>query len=112
MLRSARDFEAFRSGSRSKAHPLLIVRWRANELGHPRFGISTGRKLGGAVVRNRTRRRLREALRASERRPSGGVDVLVVARPDAAAAAFSELRSVVDRLLGRIERDEGSERGR
>ncbi len=109
MLRSAKDFAALQRDSRSRAHPLLILRWRPNQVGHPRIGFSTGRKLGGAVVRNRVKRRIREAMRASDRRPQGAWDILVVCRPDSAAASYSQLSTALDRLLGRMRRDEGSE---
>ena len=55
------------------------------------FGISTGKRLGGAVVRNRVRRRIRETLRGMDR-TADGWDVLVVARPASATATYTELR--------------------
>ncbi len=112
MLRSARDFGALQRDSKSRAHPLLILRWRRNELGHLRLGLSTGRRLGGAVVRNRVRRRLREAMRAAERRPPGGYDILLVCRPQSATATYAQLTEALDRLLQRMYRDQGGQRTR
>lgn len=109
MLRSRKDFEALQGSGQSRAHPLLILRWRRNEVGRPRFGLSTGRRVGGAVVRNLVRRRLREALRASERRPHGGWDILVVARPQSATASHAELERALDRLLRRMDSEMGKE---
>ncbi len=109
MLRAAGDFDALQAANRSRAHPLLVIRWRRNDIGRTRFGLSTGRRLGGAVVRNRVRRRLREALRASDHRPNGGWDILIVCRPQSATAGYTELRAALDKLLQRMDRDEGSE---
>jgi ribonuclease P protein component len=99
MLRSPRDFAAMQASSASRAHPLLIVRTRRNGLEVTRYGLSTGRKLGGAVERNRVRRRLREVLRMVSPRVSTGWDVLVVARPASAAASYDELARAAERLL-------------
>lgn len=61
-----------------------------NELGHPRFGFAVSRKVGNAVVRNKVKRRLREVFRHA--RPLvDGVDVMVLARPEAARATLVEL---------------------
>ncbi len=107
MLRSVKDFAALQSGGRSRAHPLLILRWRRNGGERLRFGFSTSRKVGNAVVRNRLRRRLREALRATGHRPAGGWDILVICRPASAAAGYADLTSALDRLLERVGKDEG-----
>ena len=50
-----------------------------------------GRRVGGAVVRNRAKRRLREALARAELRD--GTAYVVVAQPEAAAAGFDEILS-------------------
>ena len=63
MLRSAADFQNMQSQSRSRAHRLLMLRYRRNGLDRTRYGISTGRRVGPAVVRNKVRRRLRTILR-------------------------------------------------
>lgn len=84
---------------------MLSIRTRRNELGRDRFAISTGKRVGGAVVRNRVRRRLREILRQTTIPTGPGWDVLVVCRPASAAAGFGELRGVVRQLLTSGTRD-------
>lgn len=99
MIRSAADFAALQSASRSRAHPLLVVRYRRNGVEPTRYGISTGRRIGGAVVRNRVRRRLRSLLRGLAGRVAAGWDVLIVCRPAAASATQAELGAVLEALL-------------
>ena len=109
MLRSKSDFAALQTGGRSRGHRLLSVRMCPNLLDHDRYGISTSRSVGSAVVRNRVRRRIREILRAT---PTGeqGRDILVVCRPAAATAGYDELRHAMGRLLrtGNEERASGA----
>ena len=62
------------------ANGLLVLYARPNRLGMNRVGITTGKKLGHAVVRNRARRRLREVYRLNEHRFKPGYDIVVVAR--------------------------------
>jgi ribonuclease P protein component len=99
MIRSAVDFQQIQGQSRARAHPALLVRYRRNELGQTRFGISTGRRVGSAVIRNRIRRRIREVLRTLSPRIESGWDILIVARPPAAEAAQSELAAILERLI-------------
>jgi ribonuclease P protein component len=70
-----------------------------NDLDHNRYGFVTSKKLGGAVVRNRTRRRLREIARETPART--GFDVVLSAKGAAARAAFVELRTSVARLFAK-----------
>lgn len=99
MLRSPLDFRAIQSGSRSRAHPLLILRYRRNELDRTRYGISTSRRIGPAVVRNRLRRRLRTVLRGLDPAIERGWDVLLIARADSGSASQAQISAAVERLL-------------
>jgi len=99
MLRSAISFRAIQTDSRSKSHPLLLLRYRGNDLERTRYGISTGRRIGSAVVRNTLRRRLRTILRGLDGRVAPGWDVLVVTRAAAANASQAELEVALGQVL-------------
>jgi ribonuclease P protein component len=101
MLSNEQDFAAIQERGTSRSHPLLTVRFLRTDLDTTRFGLSTGRRLGGAVVRNRVRRRLREALRAMAPSFQRGWDVLIIARPAIVAANHDALVATLRRLLGR-----------
>ncbi len=80
----------YKSG-KSKASDSMAVYCRRNSLGVTRLGITVSTKLGGAVVRNRARRRLKEAYRIQEAAFKKGFDVVVVARSRASAVPFEQL---------------------
>jgi ribonuclease P protein component len=80
----------------------MVVRFVPNARDHDRFGISTGRRLGGAVQRNHVRRRVREILRQAPNETGHGWDILIVARPASVGASFNELRATLERLLDAI----------
>ena len=73
------------------ANAMLVLYARPNRLGQNRVGITTGKKLGHAVVRNRARRRLREVYRLNEHRFKPGYDIVVVARNRCISADFGKL---------------------
>ena len=72
---------------KSAVNPCLAVYCRKNNLGYSRLGLTVGVKLGKAVVRNRTRRRIKEAYRIHEGAFLPGYDIVVVARVRAAPAS-------------------------
>ena len=74
-----------------QADGLLVLYARRNRTGMNRVGITVSKKLGHAVVRNRTRRRLREVYRLNEQRFLPGYDIVVVARTRAVEAPFDAL---------------------
>ncbi|MBR0446338.1 MAG: ribonuclease P protein component [Oscillospiraceae bacterium] len=74
-----------------QANGLLVLYARPNRLGINRIGITAGKKLGKAVVRNRVRRRLREVYRLNEDRFQSGWDIVVVARSRCITASFEKL---------------------
>jgi ribonuclease P protein component len=69
-------------------------------------GLVVGRVVGGAVVRNRTRRRLREALARRAPALPAGCALVVRARPESAALSYAaldaDLGRALDRALGRV----------
>jgi ribonuclease P protein component len=101
MLSRPQDFVAVQGSGLSKSNPLLTARFLRTDLETTRFGLSTGRKLGGAVVRNRVRRRLREALRVMAPSFQPGWDVLIIARPAIVEADHETPGRSAARLLHR-----------
>ncbi|HEY7700698.1 MAG TPA: ribonuclease P protein component [Candidatus Limnocylindrales bacterium] len=99
MLSRPQDFAAVQETGTTKSHPLLSARVLRTDLATTRFGISTGRKLGGAVIRNRVRRRLREALRVMAPSFQPGWDVLIIARPAIVGADHDALVGALQRIL-------------
>ena len=93
-IRRAGDFQrAFRQRC-SVADQWIVVFGRPNGLPHPRLGISASRRLGGAVVRNRWKRLLREAFRLTRPRLPEGLDLIVIPRPSTEPSLASLLESL------------------
>ena len=69
----------------------MVVYCRKNKLGRNRLGITASTKIGGAVTRNRARRRLREVYRLHRDKLQTGWDIILVAR--GRAAAWSWMRA-------------------
>jgi len=98
------DHDAVHRGSGRLALRFLLVRHVRPGVDAPaRFGWAVSRKVGNAVVRNRVRRWLREALR-HERGDLVGVDVVFVARHGAGAAGAAGIRDDVRQALARLRR--------
>jgi len=72
--------------------------------GVARIGFTVGRVLGGAVVRNRIRRRLREAVRLRRSLLQGTVDVVINPKKSVLTVAFASLLEEVSRAFEVIAR--------
>lgn len=98
-LRRRKDFAAVYRQGRVQSSQLLVVRVLSNDSQVSRFGFVAGKVVGGAVVRNRVKRRLREAARRLAVRD--GFDIVVGARKPAADAGFEALSSALASLAER-----------
>jgi ribonuclease P protein component len=102
LLRHA-DFEqVYKQGQRQFAAHMTLF-YLAREQGGTRVGFTVGRVLGGAVVRNRMKRRLREAVRLQSLE-LGAVDVVINPKKSLLDAEFTELQKEVGRAFQVIER--------
>lgn len=102
-LRRREDYLACYRRGRRLAGTFLMLYSRPNDTSSPRLGITASRKVGGAVVRNRLRRRVREVYRrwpGRDRLPS--LDLVVHLQPAAAGTDFAALRSELEHRLDRL----------
>lgn len=113
-LKKNLDFKRVYRGGKSAANDALVLYMRRNGLLFSRFGFSVSKKVGKAVVRNKIRRRLKEALRTMLVAgwpengkifpPETGCDFIVIVRKPAADASFWELKGGLESLLKRLLR--------
>lgn len=86
-----RDFRILYRRGKSSVTPVLAMYVRKNKNAENRIGLTVSTKVGKAVVRNRVRRRIREAYRINEEKFSAGYDIVIVARVRAAEVSFSDI---------------------
>ncbi|HMD39317.1 MAG TPA: ribonuclease P protein component [Candidatus Acidoferrum sp.] len=96
------DFDAvYRAGKRrSSSH--FTVFFRANQLPVSRFGFSIKKALGGAVVRNRMRRRIREIVRCHRAEIPAGWDIVIHPKSSVGRAEFAGLAADLVRLMKNV----------
>jgi len=110
-LRRRRDFQRVARGRRAaaEAFTLQAIQREEQEDGAtgPRVGFTVTRKVGGAVERNRIRRRLKEALRAAgPLEAEGDHDYVLIARREALARSFAALLEDLRRAFRAVRRRE------
>ena len=101
-LTRASEFQKIRREGQSFHGKLIVLSVLKNaSTTEARVGLITSRRVGGAVVRNRVRRRLREIVRADRAQLAHGLWIVLIARQQAAAASFDALRTEWRQLAGR-----------
>ncbi|MBA3833239.1 MAG: ribonuclease P protein component [Chthoniobacterales bacterium] len=101
-LQLSREFSRVRTEGRTVRGGLLLL--GVLDLGDAsefRVGLVTSKRVGGAVMRNRLRRRLREIVRRHQHEVREGVWMVVVTRPAAARATPAALEAEWLKLAGR-----------
>ena len=118
LSRSGEFERVYREGrSYSSRHLVIYCFPRTDGDGAPRLGLSVGRKLGGAVERNRIKRRLREAFWARADQLDDGYDFVIVGRPAAGELAREGGEPALEEALAGLLAEAGlsgddSEKGR
>lgn len=108
-LHSSREFQAVQAGGRRISGRFLTLVGRPNRLSHDRLGLVASRRIGGAVERNRAKRRIRELFRRHEpdaagKRNETPLDMIVIARRELVDAPLAlveiEFRTALRKLKG------------
>ncbi|MEN6350252.1 MAG: ribonuclease P protein component [Syntrophomonas sp.] len=90
-IRKGKEYrEVYRKGKRV-AGKYVIIFCIENRYPTKRFGIVTSKKIGGAVVRNRAKRQLREIARNMGEKVKANYDLVIVARPAIKDCVFKAL---------------------
>ena len=91
-LKRGADFSRLRQAGERQVSGCLIANWQRRPAeAASRLGVITGSRIGGAVVRNRARRLLREAFRLHQHDLATPVDLVLVARASITGKGFAEV---------------------
>ncbi|WP_367715839.1 ribonuclease P protein component [Nitratireductor sp. GISD-1A_MAKvit] len=100
-LKKRAEFLAVRRGEKRRGRLFLLEVLDRGDKDPPRLGITVTKKVGNAVVRNRVRRRLKEACRLhAVHDMAAGKDYVIVARRSVLDAPFASLKDELSRRIG------------
>lgn len=99
VLKENKEFRGAYYRGKALVHPILITYVRKNRYGMARVGITTGKKVGKAVQRNRCRRIIREAFRQLLPEVKSGYDYVFVARASTVSKTSTDVHRVMREQL-------------
>ena len=103
-LKKEKDFERVLKKGKSKKGDFLILRVVKNNLKTIRIGVVVSRKVSKkAVLRNKTKRKLREAARANIKKIKPGYDLVFFTKKGIEKKSFSEIKKEVEKLIARAK---------
>ena len=102
-LKLNRDFKRLYYRGKSVSCGYVVVYASRSRFPKNRLGLTCGKAIGKAVVRNRIKRLMRESYRLLEHRISPGYDIVIVARHRAAGKSFDAIFKDVKYALGKLE---------
>ena len=80
IVKSNREFNEIINSNHSKANNFFIVHYRKAKESYARFGISVGKKVGKATVRNKYKRKIRAIIDKNKKDYSNNLDYIIIMR--------------------------------
>ena len=102
MLNENRDFRRLYGRGKSRAGNVLVTYALRTRRGYNRIGITTSKKIGKAVQRNRARRVIKEAYRLLEQQVPPSWDICFVARSKTCRVPMGLVQKMMRQQLGAI----------
>jgi ribonuclease P protein component len=102
------DFErVYQQGRRHFSASMTVFFLEREMAGGPRVGLTVGKVLGGAVTRNRIKRRMREAIRRHLLPLTANVDVVINPKKSASALETTKLEAEIERAFAAVQQGKG-----
>ena len=102
-LKLNRDFRRLYAKGKSVAGGFVVIYFKPNNKKTSRVGFTVGKSVGKAVVRNRTKRLMREAYRHLSKDFCGCGDMVIVARNRAAGKTYHQIYRDMEYILGKLD---------
>ncbi len=102
-LKLNRDFRRLYAKGKSVAGGFVVVYFKATNRETSRVGFTVGKSVGKAVVRNRTKRLMREAYRHISKNFTGCGDMVIVARNRAAGKEYNQIYRDMEYVFGKLD---------
>jgi ribonuclease P protein component len=104
VIKKNEDFQSIFEKGHSIYGRYLVVYFLHTSYDVVRYGFCVGRKIGNAVIRNRIKRLLREAVSATVVPELEGRDILLIARNSIYTASLSDIISEITHILGKVKK--------
>ena len=101
-LTKSQDFKSVFNEGVSSSSSFLVIYAKPNELRFSRLGLAVSRKIGNAVIRNRIRRLLREAMRECAKDMAEHYDFVIIARKASVEGTLNTFVSNIEKFLQRL----------
>ncbi len=98
-LAHARDFARVKVNHQSAYQPLAVLVYARNELDYSRAAVVASKKVGGAVIRNRARRRVKACLQENWKNVQPGWDFIFYLRSAVTNADYQDIQNAMMHLL-------------
>lgn len=98
-LRNNEEFEKVYRRGKNYWNRNLIIYVMKNDLNYSRIGFSVTKKIGNSVVRNRTKRRMKEICRQNFGNIKGGYDIIIIPKKNVVDITYKELKSAIFHIL-------------